>query len=1507
MIDRLARVLAGAFPDCDAQQLVETVLLAARWAEAGSDSADLLTPRNEDRATLDNAPVKQTAESTDTAPTSADLTLPAEEMDSLGGGGVRVTEVGLRLPATASPTPATATALSLFRRVHQPGPPAVDVDATVEATADARRLVVVTRPSRERGLDAAIVVDRTPVALAWAQVIDELERILRRTGAFRSVTRWTLDHTARPALGEPLVRDSAGVVHQADQLVDPAGRRLVLVLSDGTGDAWRRSGTWHVLRRWAWAMPTTLVHLLPPSYWGWTAIGQPSGVVRSLRPAEPNPTLEFRSAWWSDEDVPSRGVPIPVIDLEPDSIVRWARAIVSGSAWTEAVWARPPGPAADLASGAALSPEDRVSTFETRASASAQRLAHILAGAPLLSLPLIQVLHKHLVPEPSTSQVAELMVSGLLERLPEKTGERGPLLRFLPGVGDLLYRGTTISQEWDLYELLTAYLEKKAGSGDLVRALVADPDGAGVVASDLVPFAAMGRGMALRLGLNLGTLPPAAPPLADLPLINNARRYLLLCAPDQYHDETIVGNPTGEVATLNRLFESMGYATIPVPQGTASRRAILEAVRRFYRDPDRRPDDLVVLYLSSHGAVVNGEFRLLAADTQIGNVVDTGIAMPDLARMMFEGPTVCRNLVIIDSSYAGAAVSELTSAALEASVSWFSVVASTSAAGHAIAHNFYLAMASTIMDWLAEPVGRSSLTLDWLVHGINARMQRSGRQRAQSGTFAITDSATSAYFTRHHPLPVQSEYLQIVRQIAPEQLMDRESELAELVAFCTAPDSGPSYLLLSAPPWAGKSALLASFVLDPPSGVRVVPFFVTTRYAGQSDRTAFLDVTIEQLAELLNEPLPGSLIGATREAHWRQLLTRAAVSCRRAGQRLVLIIDGLDEDLGISAEADSFSIAGLLPVRPPAGMRVIAAARPSPPLPSDVPIDHPLRGADVRHLTPSSHATMVWAAAARELHRVFDSDSAALDVIGLIVAAGGGLSGPDIGELTGLQSREIENNLAVNGRLLSTRRGQLRPDTVMYLISHEELQNRAAELLGPRLLEYRTRLEAWVAKYRLRNWPADTPEYLLTGYFRLLASTGSVSQMLELVLDLHRQARLKALTGNDDALLAQIVILMDTPGDLLHRERLVDLLAVIEQRNFGVPDALPVAWAALGEMARAKQLARTIENPNERVRVLAELAHANTVREQRLRQHQVAVEKGDNSAAQFGESGGAQPDLIVIESSIRSYRWLAEANPDVYLPDLAASLSDFAGRLSEVGRREEALVSLEEVVMMRRRLAEANPSVYLPDLAASLDSLGTIFANLGRQVEALNLAAEAAKIRARMATSSPQDRSSRLQVQIPDLRAGDEHPVPGRTQSGIVDMQSLVTEVQASTSGLERIAREASVDDLVALVGFLHDDVSWRLVANVCALRPFDEVVNVGLALADADAIAQGSWLLGASSEFSKNWTELARRLKQLRAEGRDQLWELWVEALRRCTNIKPLAAALNDAGALAESRRILS
>lgn len=107
------------------------------------------------------------------------------------------------------------------------------------------------------------------------------------------------------------------------------------------------------------------------------------------------------------------------------------------------------------------------------------------------------------------------------------------------------------------------------------------------------------------------------------------------------------------------------------------------------------------------------------------------------------------------------------------------------------------------------------------------------------------------------------------------------------------------------------------FVLHPPPGVRIVSFFVTARFAAQNDRVAFVNVVLEHLAELLGQPVPAYLTDATRDAHLLGMLADTDTACAERGERLILVVDGLDEDRGVTTGPDAHSIAARLPATPP--------------------------------------------------------------------------------------------------------------------------------------------------------------------------------------------------------------------------------------------------------------------------------------------------------------------------------------------------------------------------------------------------------------------------------------------------------------------------------------------------------------------------------------------------------------------------------------------------------------
>lgn len=451
---------------------------------------------------------------------------------------------------------------------------------------------------------------------------------------------------------------------------------------------------------------------------------------------------------------------------------------------------------------------------------------------------------------------------------------------------------------------------------------------------------------------------------------------------------------------------------------------------------------------------------------------------------------------------------------------------------------------------------------------------------------AVTGDHNRLLFTRQ----VRSAYWEQVRRIAPAELVGRERELAELTAFCTA-DSGPAYAWWRAEAWAGKTALLSWFALNPPQGLRIVPFFVTARLGAQNDVVAYVDVVLEQLAELAGEDLPAHLTEATGEAHLLYLYGAAARACAERGERLVLLLDGLDEDRGVTTGPEAHSIASLLPARPESGMRVLVAGRLNPPPPVDVPEDHPLRDpAIVRTLAPSPYAQTIRAEAERELKRLIEDGGLEYDLLALVTAANGGLTAEDLAALTGAVPYRVRD-------VLRTRAGRtfdVRLD--VYLLAHEELQRRALDMLGTAELDrHRARLHAWADTWRDRGWPDATPGYLLSGYFGLLRAARDLRRAVDCAVDAVRHDRMLDVTGGDAAALAEIrnaeeMVADAGVPDLTDLVRLSLRREELEHRNGFVTRTFPWAWALLGRVHRAEALARSIPSLDWRALALADVA-----------------------------------------------------------------------------------------------------------------------------------------------------------------------------------------------------------------------------------------------------------------------------------------------------------------------------
>jgi acylphosphatase len=398
----------------------------------------------------------------------------------------------------------------LRRRVVSPGSGILDVDTTVRRAAEEDLWFPSFASARERWLDVLMVADHGLSMILWKETIDEFERVLRNSGAFRSVRSWWLESdadpsavTARgrgpsPATPEDLVRLTRGI-----------GRSIVLVVSDCVGARWHDGTIPLLLGKWSERLPVALMQVTPDWFWARTALGNTVGSeFRSAVPAVVNHRYRWDARALGAGGVSSEEAKtllrVPAITLTNDAVARLAGLVAGvGREWAPGVvfdllWEQDD----EVTQGPVKTPEERVARFRTLASGSAQRLAAGFAASPVRTLGVLRLLRRDLVPDAGPFTEAEVILGGIVRvRRAEARWDQGASLplEFVPGVQPLLLDG---AMAVDVLRVLThAAAVARDGVGPTFTSWLENPSsGTARLDPGESPFAAAAAQVLERLG-----------------------------------------------------------------------------------------------------------------------------------------------------------------------------------------------------------------------------------------------------------------------------------------------------------------------------------------------------------------------------------------------------------------------------------------------------------------------------------------------------------------------------------------------------------------------------------------------------------------------------------------------------------------------------------------------------------------------------------------------------------------------------------------------------------------------------------------------------------------------------------------------------------------------------------------------------------------------------------------------------------------------------------------------
>jgi molecular chaperone DnaK (HSP70) len=367
----------------------------------------------------------------------------------------------------------------LRRRVPSAGRFVLDEEMTAYLRAEQRLWLPALVPDSELAFDLALVVDDSESMALWAETVTEFRRVCERIGAFRDVRVWRLGASGDGTRARPVLRGLPGSsrVHDERELIDPAGRRIILVITDGVRPAWRPSGPLRpVLARWALAGPLAIVQPFPQRLWDRSPLHT---LIEEFRPGWPGsgPTIRHPGS-----------VAVPVLELSPTALRRWAQVVCGASGLTplpavalpSEVRPREVRPWDDAVLDPAVSVQDGdgehpvlpdpvrlVQNFRASVSPAAYQLAGYLSAVPL-SLPVMRLVQQSMMPWTGPAELAEVFLSGLLR----KPADSHPLVDpesmsyvFAAGVREVMQSTLTRAQALSVLDHVGRYLVRGRQEG----------------------------------------------------------------------------------------------------------------------------------------------------------------------------------------------------------------------------------------------------------------------------------------------------------------------------------------------------------------------------------------------------------------------------------------------------------------------------------------------------------------------------------------------------------------------------------------------------------------------------------------------------------------------------------------------------------------------------------------------------------------------------------------------------------------------------------------------------------------------------------------------------------------------------------------------------------------------------------------------------------------------------------------------------------------------------------
>ncbi|MEV0990617.1 tetratricopeptide repeat-containing protein kinase family protein [Streptomyces sp. NPDC049949] len=393
----------------------------------------------------------------------------------------------------------------------------LDVTRTVAAMADTGVPEIVTSRVRTRWLSLALIVDDGVSMVLWQRLAVEVRALMERAGAFRDVRVYGLDTRSADAtyLSTSPYHDS-GRRRSPETVSDPTGDTLVLVVSDGVGEAWRDGRMQHVMSLWARCGPTAIVQTLPARLWASSGVAAQRWQVTTHRRGGPTLAWHVTDPILPPDLVSFDSVPVPVLEPTPTAVAEWARLISSpGGTALLPLWNSGQSRLGSLLADTRPSDDaESVLRFRGAASPEAYRLAAHLAAVGPVTPPVMRLVQKALGPPTDSGHTMEVFLGGLMHQLTTDEPNRLPHQRrfdFSEDARRVLLGAVSPRELMRTTGAVTEHIEAAIGRSPAFPAWVGHPDGAAVIGDAARSFGWLKERLLRRLGvppIGVGTTGP---------------------------------------------------------------------------------------------------------------------------------------------------------------------------------------------------------------------------------------------------------------------------------------------------------------------------------------------------------------------------------------------------------------------------------------------------------------------------------------------------------------------------------------------------------------------------------------------------------------------------------------------------------------------------------------------------------------------------------------------------------------------------------------------------------------------------------------------------------------------------------------------------------------------------------------------------------------------------------------------------------------------------------------